>query len=83
MRKKDIFDIIKIPDRYPTIMTPECWEFKTPQEVGTFMWGRSTGQYIIYKNGELAYLHHLYANISELEIYLSGDITQTIEKQLE
>jgi hypothetical protein len=46
------------------------FKFTDANDVAIFMWGRSAGKYLIYKNGNLAYLSHLYADVSKLEKYL-------------
>jgi hypothetical protein len=73
----DKFNILEIPKTFPSFFT-DYYEYDNAKDTANFFWGRSTGQYIIYKNGKLAYLHHMYPNISDLEKYLSGDITKII-----
>ena len=71
----DTFDVIQIPLYYSeNILNGKHWRFHKAEDVGTFMWGNFTGQFIIYKNKELAYLHHLYGNVEKLVEYLKGDI---------
>ena len=68
------FDVIKLPMWFPSIDKLEHWSFDTAKEVAIFMWGRSIGKYAIYKHGELAFLSHVYSDVSGLEKYLDGDI---------
>jgi hypothetical protein len=71
----DKFDVVKIPSKYPFEYLAEShWEFGTAWDVALFMWGRWGGKYIIYKNGELASLSHIYPDVDSLRKYLEGDI---------
>ncbi len=69
----DEFIILRVSDSYP----PEfesIYFLYTARDVAIHMWGKSMGKHLIYKNGKLAYLAHLYPDLDFLEEYLSGDI---------
>jgi hypothetical protein len=67
----DTFDILQIPEEFPNDFCFKThWKFFDAEKVSTFMWGRSLGNYAIYKNGNLASLTHLYPDMLDLKNYL-------------
>jgi hypothetical protein len=71
MSKDDKYIVIELSTTYP--LAPRwTFSFDQVQDVVSHMWGRDCGKYLIYKNGILAHLSHLYGDIKKLEEYLDG-----------
>lgn len=71
----DEFLVVRIPDKYEDLLKiATVYGFFSAKDVAMFMWGKSMGKHIIYKNGKHAYLAHVYPEIFELQHYLEGEI---------
>ena len=68
---EDQYIILELGKVYENPIFPiGAWRFSTAERVGSFMWGKFTGHYLIYKNGHLAGSCHLYRDITSLTKYL-------------
>lgn len=69
--KTDKYTVIELCMFYP-LAPNRTWEFSKAKDVVLHMWGRDGGKHLIYKNGILAQLCYLHADLKELEEYLEG-----------
>lgn len=49
-----------------------CHMFESAKDVGAYMWGRSLGTSLIYKNGKLVVESYQYQEVSKLIEFLEG-----------
>jgi hypothetical protein len=66
---EDQYIIVELKLVYPLCME-NSWRFSTAKSVGSFMWGKYCGHYLIYKNSHLADRCHIYGDITSLTKYL-------------
>lgn len=71
MPEHEQYVVLRLSDRLP-LQATETRHFKTAHDVAMYMWGRSIGKHLIYKNGQLAYLSYLHRSYDELLDYLAG-----------
>lgn len=64
--------VVAIPENLDDDILEEVFSSDFEKDIGSFMWGRSSGKYAIYKNRKLARLAHICSEIQELESYLKN-----------
>jgi hypothetical protein len=65
-----IYHVAVLSEHLP-LQAKAIYYFDNVDDVTAFMWGRSSGKHLIYKDGTLMNLAHLYSDLSELKEYLN------------
>jgi hypothetical protein len=70
--KMDRYTIVEIPEYLEDDTFKKVFSSDAAEDIGSFMWGRSSGKYAIYKYDRLAPAAHICSEIQELISYLKN-----------